>query len=167
VIGGLLGLPDLFHVNHLIQSYLSGVVSGAPPLAEHVEKLSSLLEFSLLALAGGAAIVVILFAKYRYITLQQLPTEESSLSGIEKLIYHKFYVDELYEKFISQPVFRLSEFFSKWVDKFIIDQLVNGSVRFVEITGKTFRLIQTGNTGFYVFAMVIGMVVLFIIRLLI
>jgi hypothetical protein len=28
------------------------------------------------------------------------------------------------------------------------------------------RLVQTGNTGFYIFAMVLSMVVLFVIRLL-
>jgi NADH-quinone oxidoreductase subunit L len=37
----------------------------------------------------------------------------------------------------------------------------------VEVGGRTIRLFQNGNTGFYVFAMVAGMIVLFIIRLLI
>ncbi|MFZ1678477.1 MAG: hypothetical protein WAT91_14450, partial [Saprospiraceae bacterium] len=87
--------------------------------------------------------------------------------GFEKLVYNKFYVDEFYEKFISQPVFRLSTFAGDWIDKMIIDRVVNGSGWLVEVSGKTLRLLQTGNTGFYVFAMVIGMVVLFIIRLLI
>ena len=120
-----------------------------------------------MSLAGLGAIGVILYARYRYVTLHQTPPEESTLSGFEKLIFNKFYVDEFYEKFISQPFFRLSEFLVKWVDKLFIDRVVNWSARILDLTGNTLRYIQTGNTGFYVFAMVIGMVLLFIIRLLI
>ncbi len=167
VFGGLLGLPEIFNVHHWLDTYLSGVTDGSLPFLHQGEKLSHSLEIGLMSLAGFVAIAAILYARHRYITLQQLPSEETSLTGFEKLIYNKFYVDEFYEKFISQPIFRLSEFFGDWVDKLIIDRMVNRSAWLVGISGKTLRLFQTGNTGFYVFAMVIGMVVLFIIRLLI
>jgi NADH-quinone oxidoreductase subunit L len=53
------------------------------------------------------------------------------------------------------------------VDKLIVDLAVNATAWVVATTGKTLRLVQNGNTGFYVFAMVIGMMVLFVIRLFI
>ena len=167
VFGGLIGLPEVFNVNHWLDTYLSGVTEASVPYLHQIEPLSHTLEIGLMALAGTMAILVILYARNRYITLQQIPQEESTLKGFEKLVYHKFYVDEFYEKFISQPFFSLSEFAGRWIDKFIIDRLVNTSAWIVEFTGKTLRLVQSGNTGFYVFAMVVGMVVLFIIRLLI
>ena len=119
-----------------------------------------------MSLAGFAAIAAILYARHRYVTLHHLTSDEAKLTGFEKLVYHKFYVDELYEKLISQPFFRLSEFFGGWVDKLIIDRVVNGTAWWIDATGRTMRLFQNGNTGFYVFAMVAGMIILFIIRLL-
>jgi hypothetical protein len=52
------------------------------------------------------------------------------------------------------------------VDKLIIDLAVNAIAWFVGLTGRITRLFQTGNTGFYIFAMVLSMVVFFVIRLL-
>ncbi|MGB4847385.1 MAG: NADH-quinone oxidoreductase subunit L [Saprospiraceae bacterium] len=167
IFGGLIGLPSVFNTGHWLDTYLSGVTEGSLRFLNHTEALNHTMEIGLMSLAGFGAILVILFARNRYITLHQLPPEEVSLKGFEKLVYNKFYVDEFYEKFISQPVFRLSTFAGDWIDKMIIDRVVNGSGWLVEVSGKTLRLLQTGNTGFYVFAMVIGMVVLFIIRLLI
>lgn len=167
IFGGLIGLPSIFNTGHWLDTYLSGVTEGSLRFLNHTEALSHTIEIGLMSLAGFGAILVILFARNRYITLHQLPPEETSLKGFEKLIYHKFYVDEFYEKYISQPVFRLSDFAGSWIDKLIIDRLVNGISSVMDFSGRQLRLLQTGNTGFYVFAMVIGMVVLFIIRLLI
>ena len=61
----------------------------------------------------------------------------------------------------------MSEWFGTFFDKQVVDRVVNATAGVMDSGGKTLRLFQTGNTGFYVFAMVIGMVVLFIIRLLI
>ena len=43
-----------------------------------------------------------------------------------------------------------------------IDRLVNNAGRAVTWSGKTFRLVQTGNTGFYIFAMVISIILLLV-----
>lgn len=167
VLGGLLGLPEILNPNHWLGNYLSGVTEGSASYLHPADELSHVMEIALMSLAGIGAILVILYARNKYKTLHQLPPDEASLTGFEKLIYHKFYVDEFYEKFISQPLFRISEFTGSFIDKLIIDRFVNGAGWLVDFGGRKLRLLQTGNTGFYVFAMVLSMVVLFIIRLLI
>jgi NADH-quinone oxidoreductase subunit L len=167
VIGGLIGLPAVFHVDHLLSTYLSGVTSPSASYLHHGEKLSHAMEIGLMAFASLLAIISILYARRKYITLKELPPDDASLTGFSKLIYHKFYVDEFYDRWIVVPAFRLSEWFGGFVDKQIVDRVVNGTAGFMDAGGKTLRLLQNGNTGFYVFAMVIGMVVLFLIRLLI
>ncbi len=167
VFGGLMGLPSVFHLNHWLSGYLSGITDASLPYLHHGETISHTLEIILMAVAGGGAIAAILFARHKYSTLKQLPPDETALTGFEKLIYHKFYVDELYEKIISKPLLKISSWFGGFVDKQILDRLVTGSANIVDTGGKTLRLMQSGNTGFYVFAMVLGMIVLFIIRLLI
>lgn len=167
VLGGLIGLPAVFHVQHWLSGYLSGVTDASASYLHHHEHLSHSMEIILMTIAGVGAIAAILFARHMYVTRKQLPTEEAAMSGFEKLIFNKFYVDELYDNIITKPVFKLSEVFGQFVDKQIIDRVVNGAGYLTDLSGRTLRLFQTGNTGFYVFAMVIGMIVLFIIRLLI
>ena len=167
VFGGLIGLPPFLGFSHWLSSYLSNVTSGSIPYLHEGGHLSHTTEIILMSMAGVGAIAVILFARYKYVTRKHLPADEASLSGFAKLVYHKFYVDELYDALITRPLFRLSKWFGSFVDKQIVDGIVNASSDVVSLTGRTIRLMQSGNTGAYVFAMVIGMIVLFIIRLLI
>ncbi len=167
VLGGLLGLPTVFNLNHWLSNYLSVVTDASLPYLHHGEKIVPSLELILLSAAGLGAILAILYARYKYVSLKNVPQDDTYLSGFEKLVYHKFYMDELYEAIITKPIFRLSEWFGGFVDKQIVDRMVSGSANLVDLGGKTLRLFQSGNTGFYVFAMVVGMIMLFIIRLLI
>ena len=167
IVGGMLGLPAVFHVNHLLDTYLSAVTSPSAALVHHGEALSHSMEIGLLSFAGIAALLVILYAARKYVTLKAMPEDDASITGLPKLIYNKFYVDEIYNSMIVVPLFKMSEWFGNFFDKQVVDRAVNGTASMMDTGGKTLRQLQTGNTGFYVFAMVIGMVVLFIIRLLI
>ena len=167
VIGGLIGLPSVFHVDHWLQGYLANVTEGSQEFLHHGEKLSHTMEIILMSVAGIGAIIAILYARHRYVVQRHLPAEETSLRGFEKLVYHKFYVDELYERWITLPLFKLSEWSGRFFDKQVVDRMVVGSAQLVGFGGRALRLFQTGNTGFYVFAMVVGVIVIFIIRLMI
>ncbi len=167
VFGGLIGLPSVFHVNHWLSTYLSEVTDASLPYLHKGNKISHSLEIILMSIAGAGVIMMILLARHKYVNRKHLPASEGALTGFEKLVYGKFYVDELYEKFITKPVFKLSEWSGSIVDKKIVDRMVNGTAKVVSLGGKSLRLIQSGNTGFYVFGMVVGMIILFIIRLLI
>jgi len=167
VVGGLIGLPAVFHVNHWLNGYLATVTEPSAAYLHHEEAISHSLEIGLLSFAGIAAILVILYAYRKYVSLRALPEAEADQSALTRLIYNKFYIDELYDSLIVNPVFRLSQWLGQVFDKQVIDRIVNATAGVLDAGGKTLRLFQTGNTGSYVFAMVIGMVVLFIIRLLI
>ncbi len=167
VVGGLMGLPAVFHVNHWLAGYLAPVTDASASLVHHGEKLSHAMEIGLMSFAGLAAILMILYARYKYITRRAIPEDEASLSGMGKVVYNKFYVDEIYESQIVKPTFKLADWFGNFFDRKIVDRVVTITAEALDNAGRTVRLFQTGNTGFYVFAMVIGIVVLFIIRLLI
>jgi NADH-quinone oxidoreductase subunit L len=68
---------------------------------------------------------------------------------------------------VTQPLNFLSRVTDTVVERLMIDQLVNGTGKLVTWGGRTLRLIQTGNTGFYVFAMVISIIILFVVKTLI
>ncbi len=166
VIGGFMGLPAVFGTNHLFADYLSNVVSTSKAFLPESHHLSHAVEYMLMGIALTGAIAMILFARSKYISKKQLPENDETLTGLNKIIANKFYVDEIYDTVIVKPITVLSDLFLVLVDKLIIDLIVNATAWIVGATGKTLRLLQTGNTGFYVFAMVIGMIVLFLIRLI-
>ncbi|MCU0443241.1 MAG: NADH-quinone oxidoreductase subunit L [Bacteroidia bacterium] len=166
VFGGLLGLPSVFHVSHLFADYLAAVTDPSKAFLHAHEKVSHMTEIVLMSFAGLAAIVSIYYAYTKYVKKGEQPADEASLTGLQKWISNKFYVDELYDKIIVKPMLILSDLFLVLVDKLIIDLSVNAVAWFVGLTGRATRLLQTGNTGFYIFAMVLSMVVLFVIRLL-
>jgi len=74
------------------------------------------------------------------------------------LSYHKFYVDELYDMIIRKPLDATSDFLYRVVEKMGIDGLVNGIGNAPVQASKGLRLLQTGNVGFYIFVMVVGII---------
>jgi NADH-quinone oxidoreductase subunit L len=167
VVGGIMGLPTVFHAGHWLHAYLAPVTESSSGLLHLGPHPSHTLEIGLMTFAGLAAILTILYARRKYVTLRSLPEDESTMTGFRKLIYNKFYMDALYDQWIVKPTFRMSEWFGHVVDKKLIDRLVNGTGTFMDVSGRTLRWFQNGNTGSYIFMMVMGMVILFLLRLMI
>jgi NADH-quinone oxidoreductase subunit L len=166
VVGGVLGLPAIFHATHLFGTYLSSVTKPSKAFLHAHDAVSHSTEILLMSFAGLAAIASIIYAYQKYVKKGEQPADEASLTGLQKWISNKFYIDELYDKVIVKPMLILSDLFMVLIDKLVIDLIVNFVAWIVGFTGRMLRLIQTGNTGFYIFAMVLSMVVLFVIRLL-
>ena len=166
IVGGFLGLPAVLGFTHKFQAYLSSVTDASKGLMPVAHHLSHSTEYALIATAIIAAIVSILYARNKYVTKAERPADdEKYLPALQRAVANKFYVDEIYETVFVKPVQVLSDKFLALFDKQVIDQAVNATAWFVGLTGRTIRLIQNGNTGFYVFAMVAGMIILFAIRM--
>ncbi|MFN9518500.1 MAG: NADH-quinone oxidoreductase subunit L [Bacteroidota bacterium] len=167
LVGGFVGLPVALGFTHQFSAYLSSVVKPGTDVLPEMHHLSHSTEYALIATAVVAAIASIFYARHLYITKSERPADsDESLSTLQRWISHKFYVDEFYHKAIVRPVTIASDLFLVLIDKLIVDLIVNATGWMVMLAGRTLRLLQTGNTGFYVLAMVAGIIVLFVIRLL-
>jgi NADH-quinone oxidoreductase subunit L len=82
-------------------------------------------------------------------------------------VYNKYFIDEIYHAIIVRPLYALSHAFDIFIEKLGIDRIVNGFGEFVQEGSKTLRLLQNGSIGFYIFAMVIGILVLLTLTVLI
>ena len=61
------------------------------------------------AIAVGVAVTMFLAAKNLYLNKGVLPEErEGDIKGFAKVLYHKYYIDEIYETFIVKPFSSLS-----------------------------------------------------------
>ena len=105
-------------------------------------------------------VVLSIFVTYIiFVKNKHTPAEENIIrKGFIKLAYNKFYLDELYDTIIVKPVNQLSGFFKNTVDNKIFDRIVESIGRLVMFSGSKIRLLQTGNVGFYLFAMVISII---------
>lgn len=165
VIAGFMGLPAVFSSNHIFANYLAPIFNDSKSiLAEHPH-LDHSSEWMLMGIATLAALISIGLAYNFYINSKLLPEADSETKGFSKWVANKFYIDELYDKVFVRPMMVISDLFYVLVDKLIVDLLVMASAWIVGFTGRALRLVQTGNTGFYLFLMVIGMMVFMFIQL--
>jgi NADH-quinone oxidoreductase subunit L len=82
-----------------------------------------------------------------------------------KLSANKFYFDEIYDALIVTPLRWLSSFFY-WVDRWLVDGLVNFTASVPPAVGSLMRGLQGGLVQFYAVAMVLGILILIAARLL-
>jgi len=160
VVGGFIGLPESFHAEHALNKFLSPVFADSE-LKMMPEHLSNQTEYLLMTLAVVLIAVTIYFAWVTFVKKAQLPpVSEDYMGSSQKLIYNKYYVDELYNAVITKPLNFLSEKLHSVFELKFIDAIVNAFGSLVNWLSGLFRYAQTGNVGFYIFAMVIGIVLM-------
>lgn len=165
VFGGLMGIPEIFHVKHVLGDFLAPVFEKAEIMKESHGHLSHTLEWILMGVATTCAIGAILVARYLYITKEEVPASDGTKLGFfERWWVNKFYVDEIYDMLVRRPLDKLSDITYSFIEKMGLDGLVNSLGWFTIKGGETVRKVQNGNTGFYIFAMVIGIIILFILQ---
>jgi NADH-quinone oxidoreductase subunit L len=96
-----------------------------------------------------------------------LPAEQAvPPRGFGKLLYNKWYVDELYDAVIVRPVYAISRWFWRLVDNRMIDGAVNGLGQVARVFGWVGSRLQTGQLNTYAFAAVLGALLLLAIVVL-
>jgi NADH-quinone oxidoreductase subunit L len=170
-IGGFMGLPAVFSENHLLSNFLSPVLGFsrmAVPAAFEAAHLDHNTEYMLMGISVAVAVVAIVLAYLTYVAKKAVPAEESAaLSPLHKLVYHKYYIDEIYDALIVRPVMWLSTGLYRFVEKGLIDPIVNGLGKVTLSGGRNLRFLQTGAIGFYIFAMVISIALILFLNFVI
>lgn len=159
IVGGLIGIPHVLGGAHHLEHFL------APVFAESsyrlVGHLSHETEYILMGVAITVMAIAIYYAYQTYVVKKTLPpAENEELKPAHKLVYNKYWVDELYENLITKPLNFISDGLHRIVDNQLVDGIVNGCGMMVNGVSGVIRKAQTGNIGFYVFIMVISIVVI-------
>ena len=163
VVGGALGLPEFWHLPNWMSDNLDSVIIRKSP-----STMSHETEWLLMGIAVAGAIAAIYATWVVFMKNKVMPAEtEQQLKPWQKLIYNKYYVDEMYELFIRKPLDYLSVAFHKFLDLSVIDGIVNGVGNSVKAIGSSVRYFQTGNIGFYVMSMTMGVVLIILLTFLI
>ncbi|HZS59394.1 MAG TPA: NADH-quinone oxidoreductase subunit L [Gemmatimonadaceae bacterium] len=159
LVGGFLNVPALlnFLPTETLADWLKPVISVAPGQIESSQSQ----EIALILVAIAIAIVGISIAVVRLKPDALTPTREPqpSETEVEKVLEHKYYIDEIYDAAIVRPLVWFSRsVLWKGVDG-LIDAIVNFSAwiwRGLAVIGSA---IQDGQIGVYAWILVAGVIV--------
>jgi NADH-quinone oxidoreductase subunit L len=153
--GGWFAFPALFGGKDYFTNFLSPVF-GSGEIAGG-EALHSL-ELTLSGVAMVAATLGLVVAWRMY----SKDVKRGPETGLHKLLYNKYYVDEIYQAAIVGPLVWISRnILWKAVDEGTIDGAVNGIGYGVREIGDGVRHAQSGNTRSYAVWVLVGAVVVF------
>jgi NADH-quinone oxidoreductase subunit L len=148
-IGGVISLPGHSWLNHYL----------APLFAHKSHEAHTLgtTEYTLMTVATIGALLGIAIAYSKYLKKKEIPVTDSEVQGLHKVLFNKYYLDEIYMATIVKPIYMVSNFAKKYVEKFISQAVIGlgGATYALSIKGKK---IQNGNIGVYLFAFIFGMV---------
>jgi NADH-quinone oxidoreductase subunit L len=185
-VGGWVGIPDsIWKGGDKFTEFL------APVMAKHVEEGAEAasggsMEYVLMALSVLVAIFGIWLAINWYIKRPEVPGKiEASFPFLYKLLYNKYYVDQLYDAMFVNRVkdlaltlgsfdvniingigvdgsgwaTRIASSISGVWDSWIVDGLVNLTARIVWLFSWPVRMLQTGRVARYALLMLFGVLV--------
>ncbi|RKU09354.1 NADH-quinone oxidoreductase subunit L [Candidatus Poribacteria bacterium] len=149
LIGLLLGWGGHESWFHHFTKAVAGFSSEA-----HGEASGNVILFMVISSVVGLAGIAFAWTRYS----KRVPSDEPT-GALHRLLANKYYVDEVYNALIVQPVKNGSHFLLwQLVDNGIIDGIVNGVAALIRFVGGLLRRLQTGLVQVYIVSMVLGIV---------
>jgi NADH-quinone oxidoreductase subunit L len=113
------------------------------------------------AVSFGIAVVMVT-ATALLLRGRRLPDAEHAPapSGFHRVLYDKWYVDEIYDALVVRPIMRVSRAAWRFIDEGLIDGIVNGLGYTSRAFGWVGARMQTGQLNTYAFAVVAGALLL-------
>jgi NADH-quinone oxidoreductase subunit L len=157
-IGGLLNLPPFVGGGAALEHWIEPVTAPAAAFLR-VQMPHGSTEFFLV----GAAVLIGaagLLAGWKATLRRPIPTaaDAPAETGLARVLYRKYYVDEIYDAIIVRPMLWLSRLVLwKGVDQGVVDgAAVNGTARLSRGLGWLGSRLQTGQVGVYVVLFLVG-----------
>jgi len=171
ILAGFVGVPHALGGHNSIESFLapSFQAIGSAPVAEGVTAVAegaaethadTGTELALMGLSVATALAGIFVAWMFFLKQpQRADGMARSFGGVHRLLLGKYYVDELYNAVIVQPIKRLSSgLLWRGVDAGLIDGTVNGVGLVVRGWSAVLRRMQTGSVRAYAMSFFVGVV---------
>lgn len=148
VVGGAISLPGASWLNE----YLKPIITNSATSHPHVLGTT---EYALMALAIIGALIGIGIAYNKYLQKNAIPPTDEAITGFHKVLYDKYYVDEIYMKLIVNPIYALGTFFRDYIE-LVLSEIIFGLGKIADSLSLQGKKAQNGNIGLYLFAFVFG-----------
>jgi len=156
IIAGLVWMPVVFGKNlNFFGHFLEPVLRGG-----HEAHISHELEWILIGISVGVALLGIIIAWFFYIKAPRIPERiRERFPRIYKLLYNKYYMDEIYDAAFVNPTVRGSEKIYDHFDLKVIDGAVNGTAKVTGLSGKILSYFQSGLIKDYALIFLLGVII--------
>jgi NADH-quinone oxidoreductase subunit L len=164
VLAGYLGVPHALGGSNLFEQFLSPsfVADAAAAHPEVAGGASERVELVLMALSSAVALGGIACAAWMFLWIPRVTDRLAArFPGVVETLRRKYYVDELYDAALVQPIRMASEEgLWKRVDARAIDGAVNGVADTVGGLADLLRRTQTGSVRAYAVSLFLGVVLI-------
>ena len=163
VVAGYIGIPHALGGHNALHAWLEPAFGLHEAAAEGLEGAAAdhtSLERTLMGVSSAIAIAGILIATFIWLRRREMADAMArTFSPIYRLLLNKYYVDELYDATIVQPIKVVSQQ-GLWrgFDVRIIDGAVNGTGALVSGGSAVLRRLQTGSVRAYAGSLFVGVV---------
>jgi NADH-quinone oxidoreductase subunit L len=161
LVGGFVGIP-IFPGLHAFGDFIGPVFAPAKAIIDHGSHHAHnvTLELFLIGASLTIAVIGLIIAWKMYITDPALPDRFiQAFPTVHKLIYNKYWMDEVYDVLFVNSIVNFSRFLWKAFDEAVIDGIVNGTAALVRGWGTVSRWLQTGLVKDYAFTFLVGVLV--------
>ena len=164
-VGGFMGAPMFMGGRHYLADYLAPIFTYSQQInpgafAGELDHSTELMLIGAVRSGRRAGYHLGLSCCTWFAPQRPVAEDEAQRSAPESLVYHKYYIDELYNALFVRPIMGLSRGLYRFVEQGIIDPIVNGLGRLTLGGGQLMRFVQTGTIGVYLILMVIGIVLI-------
>ena len=147
-IGGLFGVPHLLgdflgHLPHLLSQWLSPVI----PIRELPLVAVKLPLHEGVVMAGSSIIAILCFTLgiVLFKNKQTMTQRSASFAPIEKILANKYYIDEMYQLLILNPLAKSAKVCAEVIDRLGIDGAVNGVGSGARRMSQQLKVLQNGD----------------------
>ncbi len=159
-IGGWIGIPEGLGGGNHFEHFLAPVFQTAEEHL-HLAHVSHSMEYLLMTISIVVVAAGIGLAYLMYIRGSISPVKMGArFRGAYQLLYHKYYMDEIYSAVIYQPILRMSRWMWKVFDSKIIDGFANLVGKVVVLISLITRRVQTGYVQNYAAFLVLGAIII-------
>ncbi|MGB8992989.1 MAG: NADH-quinone oxidoreductase subunit L [Desulfobaccales bacterium] len=156
VVGGFVGFPIIAGANKF-RDFLAPAIT---PLVHEVHA-PAWFEITMMIFSMAVAVAGIYTAYRMYIKRPELPEKVvEKIPVIYDLVSHKYYMDEIYDATVVEPIKNGSDFLWHGVDENVVDGAVNGSATTIGWLSSHLRKLETGFVQNYALAILIGVVLI-------
>jgi len=169
VAAGWIGVPHALGGHNALGAWLEPAFAapgGAETAARAAESAAAgaadALELTLAVFSSVVAVVGVLVAYFFWIKRRDLADAAARrFASVHRLLLNKYYVDEIYDATIVQPIKAASrEGLWRWFDVQVIDGAVNGAGTIVDGSAGVLRRLQTGSVRAYAGSLFVGVVMI-------
>jgi NADH-quinone oxidoreductase subunit L len=160
IIGGFIGIPASLGGGNPFERWLEPVFEKAYLKLSITAHVDHSLEYIFMAISiiiglAGFLIAINLYTK----KLDLISRLKKSFGLVHKLLFNKYYIDEIYDTVFISPTVKGSRFLLwRFFDLSIIDGIVDGLAKLMEIFGQMFRRMQNGVVQTYAALFITGII---------